>query len=65
MKSYDYDAVTYNGDVYCTSCLPAGVDINSDEVMPIFADSEWNYYPVCCVCNHEHDYVNLLDTQGD
>ena len=57
MKSYDYEAVAYDGDVYCLGCLPEGV--NEDDAYPIFADSEWDYYPVCCVCGGVHDYVNL------
>jgi hypothetical protein len=57
MKSYDYEAVAYDGDVYCLGCLPKGVD--EKDADPIFADSEWDYYPVCCVCRGVHDYVNL------
>lgn len=59
MKSYDYEAVTHDGDIYCTGCLPEGVSINDEEVSPIFAGSEWDYIPDCCVCGCEHDYVSL------
>ena len=60
MKAYDYKAVTYDGSIYCIGCLPHGVTAESDEVFPIFADSEWDYVPVCDVCGKEHDYVILL-----
>lgn len=57
MKSYDYDAVAYDGAIYCTGCLPG--EAPADEVMPIFADSETDSYPVCDVCGTEHDYMSL------
>lgn len=60
MRSYDYDAVTYDGEVYCVECLPDGVNVEDPEVMPIFADSEWAYVPVCSVCGAEHDYVTVI-----
>lgn len=65
MKSYDYEAVTYDSDVYCVECLPE--DFDEDDVFPIFADSEWDYVPTCCVCGAEHDYVILLteEEKGD
>ena len=59
MKSFDYEAYTYGADIYCIECLPEGVDPNSDEVHPIFADSEWDYWPSCCNCGAVHDYVSL------
>jgi hypothetical protein len=60
MYSYDYDAVVYDGEVYCVECLPEGVDTDNPEVMPIFADSEWDHVPVCSVCGTEHDYVTVI-----
>jgi hypothetical protein len=60
MKSYDYDAVTWYSEVYCTDCLPEKVKIDDYDVFPIFADSEWDYAPVCCMCGHVHDYVNII-----
>jgi hypothetical protein len=60
MKSYDYEAVAYNGAVYCTGCLPEGVKLSDEEVSPIFADSEWDYAPVCDKCGTVHDYVTVL-----
>jgi hypothetical protein len=61
MKSYDFDAVAYDGAVYCTQCLPEGITTESDGVSPIFADSEWDAYPVCDHCHGVHDYVSLTD----
>jgi hypothetical protein len=61
MNAYDYEAVTYDGEVYCVECLPAGVDFESEDVAPIFADSEWGSVPVCSKCCAEHDYVTLVD----
>lgn len=59
MHCFDYNAVVYDGAVYCTACLPDGIDENSEEVSPIFADSECDCYPVCEHCGSEHDYVTL------
>ena len=60
MKSFDFNAVTYDADIYCLDCLPDGVSGDSEDVSPIFAGSEWDYLPVCCVCGTEHDYVSIL-----
>ena len=59
MQAFDFEAVVYDGEIYCVNCLPDGVDVESDEVSPVFADSEWDYYPVCAECGAVHDYVNL------
>ena len=40
MKVYDYYAVVYDSEIYCTECLPDSVDEDSDAVSPIFANSE-------------------------
>lgn len=62
MKAYDYEAVAYDGAVYCTGCLPDEVSIDdTDYVQPIFASSEWDYYPCCDKCGEVHDYVGLTD----
>jgi hypothetical protein len=61
MKSYDYDAVVYDSEIFCTECLPDGVSRRDDDVTPIFADSEWDYVPICCQCSYEHDYVSVLN----
>jgi hypothetical protein len=66
MKSFDYEAMSYQGDIYCVSCLPAGVGVDDEEVYPVFADSEWECYPpTCCVCGYEHDYVNTIHQEED
>jgi len=59
MKSFDFEAVVYDGAVYCVECCP--VDVESEDVAPVFADQEWDYVPVCDVCGREHDYVILLE----
>lgn len=61
MKAWDYDAVTYDGAVYCVGCLPKGVNVNSDDVHPIFASDEWDYPGATCdVCGETHDYMGLV-----
>ena len=60
MLAFDFEACTYDGAVYCVSCLPDGVDEDSEGVSPIFADSEWETYPVCSHCGEVHEYVNLI-----
>lgn len=59
MKSYDYEAVVYDGAEYCVECLPVGVSVDSEDVSPIFADMELDFAPVCANCGVEHDYMNL------
>jgi hypothetical protein len=59
LKAWDFAAVHYGGECYCVDCLPAGVAVDSEGVDPIFASSEVDYYPVCGVCGHEHDYMGL------
>lgn len=63
MKSYDFEACAYDGDIYCNECLPDGIDTDHPEVMPVFADSEHDSYPVCGHCGAVHDYV-CLTTYG-
>jgi hypothetical protein len=57
MMAYDYEACTYFGEIYCTGCLPYGA--TKWEIEPIFADSEWDYFPVCAHCGEIHEYVSL------
>jgi hypothetical protein len=57
MKSYEYDAVVHDCAIYCVQCVPAGVKV--EDCHPIFADSEWDHYPMCDHCHAEHDYVGL------
>lgn len=63
MKAYDFYAVVYDSSVLCVECLPKNVNVHDESVYPIFANSEWDYYPVCEYCDREHDYVTLLDTK--
>lgn len=65
MKSFEFEAVVYQGEVYCNEHLPPGVDLGSERVHPIFADSEWHAYPHCCECKKIHNYVNLINTLDD
>lgn len=58
MKSFNYYAVTFNGEVYCNDCCP--VDHDNEDVNPVFADSEWDYAPCCDKCGEVHDYMNIL-----
>lgn len=62
MKAEEYEAVVYEGEVYCNECLPSGVDINDPEVHPIFAIDEVNNEQVCCECGQIHDYMSILNT---
>ena len=57
MNSAHFDAVTYDGSVYCCKCLESA----TEGVYPIFADSEWDSYPVCDICGQVHDYVKLTE----
>ena len=59
MKSYDFNAVVYDGSVYCTGCLPVGIDVDDAEVQPIFADEEWDSPAECESCGELHEYMNL------
>jgi len=58
MKSYDYEAYTHDCSVYCIGCVPP--DAEDDELHPIFADSEWDSYPICDACGNILDYVMLI-----
>lgn len=61
-KSFEYEAVTYDGGVYCNECSP--VELDNEGVFPVFTDSEWDYAPVCEVCGNEHTYVTILEERG-
>lgn len=62
MKAWSFDAVSYAGAVYCANeeCCP--ISLNNEEVNPIFAHEEWDYYPTCDACGYEHDYITLFYT---
>ena len=67
MNAFDHDAVVYDNEIWCIECLPDDVDTdNTDEYgndicTPIFASSEWDSAPTCCVCGAVHDYVTLIE----
>ena len=63
MKSFDYEAVVFESEIYCTECLPDGIGEEDEDVQPIFADSEWDYAPVCCNCGGIHDYMSILEKE--
>ena len=51
-------AVTYRGVLYCRDCLPEGVSIESEEVLPVLPGSErTTYVPMCNTCWKHHDYA--------
>jgi hypothetical protein len=61
MHAWDYEAVTYDGAIYCVECLPPGVEADSDEVTPIFASDEWAAPGAACeACGALHDYMSLI-----
>lgn len=62
MKTYFYDGVTYEGACYCLDCLKnIGIKTDYIGVIPIFAGSEWDSYPVCDICGKLFDYVSLIN----
>ena len=63
MKAFEYEAVVYDGQEYCVECLPEGVDVESDDVSPIFAHCEVDRPVVCCVCEAEHTYMDVAFEQ--
>jgi hypothetical protein len=65
MQAYDYEAVVYDGAIYCLNCLPD--DATNDEVTPIFASDEVAAPGVVCdACGVLHDYMSLIgpDVRG-
>jgi len=66
MMLFEFDAVTWNGDVYCIGCLPKNVDIDDESVTPIYAQDEVDEIQVCCECGCEHDYMSVrIRDEGD
>lgn len=68
MKTFDYlgvDVFAENGSGHiitlCNECMEgATFDVEVDP-MPIFADSELDYYPECEACGVVFDYINLTE----
>ena len=61
MYAYDFSAVVYDDEIYCIGCLPDGVDVDDDDVHPIFCGSEWDYIPVCCECGEPVEDVTVIE----
>lgn len=64
MKSYEcYGFTTSNGDIMCLKCSHDISEAEAERLHfhPIFADSEWDYYPSCDICDTVLDYVNLTE----
>jgi len=59
MHDYDFDAVIYDGHIFCVGCLPRGVHASDECVEPIFACAEWDSPPVCEECGEVHEYMSL------
>jgi len=59
MRADDYEAVIYQGAVYCVDCCP--VPVEAEDVTPIFASDEWDHAPTCDTCGEIHDYMNLIE----
>lgn len=67
IKTFSYTHyVTTDGGILCEECSEAALSAGSlqqdeyDNFSPIFADTEWHYYPECDVCEALADYVTLL-----
>jgi len=65
IKSYSVIGFTYNADYICTDCaenkgLSNGYNDHSDEVTPLFADSEFQHQPHCGNCGSELPYANVI-----
>jgi hypothetical protein len=58
MRPCDFNAVMKDGECYCSRHFTKE-ELESDEVYPIFADSDNDYYPVCAECGMIHTYVDL------
>lgn len=75
MKSYDYHGVHLfaadgSGHVatLCVGCfkeLHPDISIEAEQVAPIFADTEADYYPSCELCGGVFDYISLTQEGHD
>lgn len=63
MHASDYEAVIYDGGIYCLNCVPRGVYI--DDCEPILAIEEWDEIPTCIYCGKEHDYVIIIEPEDE
>ena len=70
-KAWDYDGVNLfaadgSGHIgtYCNEDFRKHfpeIDIESEQVSPIFTTDEMDYYPSCEICGGIFDYVSLTD----
>lgn len=56
MKGYNVVGYAYNGDIYCPDC---GSEFSEEEKTPIFADTEFDFIPVCAECGTELEDYSL------
>jgi hypothetical protein len=63
MKSYDVVGYAIDGAVYCEHCAGKWTKEERDASGPVFADSEWDGYPVCDECMEMITDVGLT-TEG-
>jgi len=54
MNASDVVGYTEDGEFFCPACCPDPVGMT-----PVFADSEWDYYPVCGACLEQVKDVGL------
>ncbi len=57
MNVLGFDAVEFQGKVYCIGCLPDPISLNDEDVLPIFANSVVKEFPNCEACGVQHDYM--------
>ena len=62
MNSCDIVGYVLDGEFQCVDCC-SGVDV--EDCSPVFADSEWDSWPVCAVCGMECTDVNLTQDGQD
>jgi hypothetical protein len=71
MKAWDYEGVHVFAEdgsghmgTYCNYCFVKacpGMDIEADNIAPIFATDESDYYPECEMCGGVFEYINLTE----
>lgn len=60
MNSVRVVGYTHGGSFYCSyDCLPDKIIPGSDEVSAVFANDEWDSYPICDSCNETCEDVGL------
>ena len=62
MKSYEIVAwASPDGCVICTACADERGHSHDEDFTPVFADSEWDSYPVCGICEKVIEYVTVIE----